>query len=405
MKKLIYFSAAVLATACLSACDQNKGGSTPEEINPQDAAFQTITENFVNKTVIPTYHSLSTATEELVELLQTAKEQKTDAALQAACDKFLEARAYWEKSEAFLFGPATTWGIDPHIDSWPLDVNKLQAELSNADKVLSLQGDDADLNAGDLASTVLGFHGIEWVLFRDGEERTYLDEPENTDINAPGVTDFMLTYAIAVAGDLRNNCWRMELGWAGEDNVDQKLVDKIIEMDVEYTYRNYSYGETMVNAGLAGSIYASKTEAVEAIIDGCKTICDEVGTQKIGKAHTGEDISYIESPYSYKSIQDFKDNIISVENVYYGGLDAESLGTSSDQYDMTNSLYGFLHANYPEVEAALTAAIGEAVSKIEAMKFPFVLNYTDPSAQEAMDACAALTDALTEAQEAIRGEL
>ena len=31
----------------------------------------------------------------------------------------------WEQSEAFLYGAATAYGIDPHIDSWPLDKDKL----------------------------------------------------------------------------------------------------------------------------------------------------------------------------------------------------------------------------------------------------------------------------------------
>jgi hypothetical protein len=36
------------------------------------------------------------------------------------------------------------------------------------------------------------------------------------------------------------------------------------------------------------------------------------------------------------------------------------------------------------------------LTKIKAMKAPFVLNYTDDSCQEAMDACKALDDVLTE---------
>ena len=63
------------------------------------------------------------------------------------------------------------------------------------------------------------------------------------------------------------------------------------------------------------------TSAMEAIIDGCKTIADEVGTMKIGKPYSGEDPNYIESPYSHKSIQDFYDNIISIQSVYMGGIE------------------------------------------------------------------------------------
>ena len=36
--------------------------------------------------------------------------------VKATCETFLEARAWWEKSEAFLYGAATDFGIDPHIE-------------------------------------------------------------------------------------------------------------------------------------------------------------------------------------------------------------------------------------------------------------------------------------------------
>lgn len=35
--------------------------------------------------------------------------------------KLMVAREPWEKSEAFLFGPVDAMGLDPNMDSWPLD--------------------------------------------------------------------------------------------------------------------------------------------------------------------------------------------------------------------------------------------------------------------------------------------
>ena len=77
--------------------------------------------------------------------------------MEATCEKFLEARAWWEKSEAFLFGPATDFGVDPHIDSWPLDVDALNMALSNTDQINAMNGEGGDQFAGDnLGNTVLG---------------------------------------------------------------------------------------------------------------------------------------------------------------------------------------------------------------------------------------------------------
>ena len=135
---------------------------------------------------------------------------------------------------------------------------------------------------------------------------------------------------------MRNRCWQLELSWRGESAVNADRVAKVAnELELPYTVNSgeYSYGENMLNAGKAGSTYASWTLAKQAIIDGCKTIADEVGTSKIGKPYSGEDPAYIESPYSHKSILDFYDNIISIQNAYMGGIENER--------DETNSLHNY----------------------------------------------------------------
>ena len=83
-------------------------------------------------------------------------------------------------------------------------------------------------------------------------------------------------------------------------------------------------GESMINAGQAGSKYKNYLETAQEIIQGCADIADEVGKQKIGRPAgvTTEgnvyDTDYIESPYSENSKTDFIDNIKSIQNAYLG---------------------------------------------------------------------------------------
>ena len=144
----------------------------------------------------------------------------------------------------------------------------------------------------------------------------------------------------------------------------------------------------MLQAGQAGSTYATFTNALEAIADGCLDISDEVGTSKIGKCHTGEDVTYVESPYSQKSITDFYDNIISVKNAYMGGMEG--------QRDETLSLHTYLKDNNADLDTKALNAIENALTKINAMKAPFVLYYSDATAGEAMEACQDLSDVMSE---------
>lgn len=296
------FLAAIAAGLLLASCSGNDAPEAPDA-NEKDATFSAIAKQYLDNTVNVTYRSLADNAEQLVTDLQSIKDNKTDANVRKACETFLEARKWWERSEAFLFGAAADFGIDPHIDSWPLDRAGLVTEMSNAGHIASLAAEDGDVWAGaHLGPELLGFHGIEYIIFANGEPKP-----------ASAIPDNELTYAIAVAGDLRNKTYQLELSWGGENAVKADRLAKVDEeLEWPFTVANsgVSYSQNMLNAGQAGSTYRSWTDAMEAIVDGCIDITDEVGTQKIGKPYTGEDMNYIESPYSHKSITDFHDNMI-----------------------------------------------------------------------------------------------
>ena len=372
-------SIGLLFIAPLSSC--NHGEVTISDDEQRDKAYQEIAETFVNKTVVPTYTKMAIKAADLVEDLRTYRKAPTQENLNKACDDFITSRSWWERSEAFLFGAASDFGIDPHIDSWPLDLPALQKYLDKAANIKELDGEDSDIVARTkLGQELLGFHGVEYILFENGKPRT-----------AGSISEEHLIYAIAVAGDLRNSCWQLLTAWAGEEHaskLNKELVKHILE-DVELQVLvggQFSYGENMVKAGQPGSIYRSWINAMEAIVSGCNDICDEVGTSKIGSAHTGEDISYIESPYSQRSIHDFYDNITSVENVYLGGIEGNR-GASLHQYMQTHN---------KAMDAKVLKAIDNAKNAIKSMKAPFVLNYTDAGCKTAMDACKALDETLSE---------
>lgn len=372
-------SIGLLFIAPLSSCNHSE--VTISEDEQRDKAYQEIAETFVNKTVVPTYTKMAQKTVDLVEDLRAYRKAPTQENLNKACEDFIESRGWWERSEAFLFGAANDFGIDPHIDSWPLDLPALQKYLEEATNIKELDGEDSDIVARTkLGQELLGFHGVEYILFENGKPRT-----------AGTISEEHLIYAIAVAGDLRNSCWQLLTAWAGEEyasKLNKELVKHILE-DVELPVLvggRFSYGENMVKAGQPGSLYRSWINAMEDIVSGCNGICDEVGTSKIGKAHTGEDASYIESPYSQRSILDFHDNITSVENVYLGGIEGNR-GASLHQYMQTHN---------KAMDAKVLKAIDNAKNAIKSMKAPFVLNYTDAGCKTAMDACKALDETLSE---------
>ena len=374
-------AASILLTVSVSSCNKTIVTTDEANIETKDA----IIKQYLEHTVYPTYGQLAANTEALADDLKTLKADMTQANLDKACASFLEARHWWEMSEAFLYGAASDFGIDPHIDSWPLDETEFNRLMANPEMLEDLDGDDGAIVARErLGNALLGFHGLEYVLFRDGNARPVSE-----------ITNDMMIYAVAVAGDLRNSCFQLEVSW--NKNAPQSHQDLMEELEFNITLANgNTYGENMTMAGQAGSTYSTRTQALQAILDGCVTISDEVGTSKIGKPFSGEDPTYVESPYSQKSIRDFADNIASIKNAYMGGNEGER--------DEDLSVHRFIMDFDAELDTQVVNAIDNAIAKINAMAAPFVHNYSDASAGRAMEACQELSEVLDEAKAALNNK-
>ena len=392
--------AAASAVLCLAAvsCDKKNeiGGLTDSE-----KEMKNIVEQYVPDVIYSTYGDLAKETGELYDLLAAAAEAGVDALTQAQvdaiCAKFLQARQSWEESEAFLFGAASDFGIDPHIDTWPLDVDGLATELANAEKVAALAGEDGiGYAAAKLGQELLGFHGIEFVIFRDGKNRSVAALKANEDHEAfAGKTvtgEQELIYAAAVAGDLRDNCYRLCVSW--NPDAPKAYVDRCEELEVAVTVTgsDLTYGENLLGAAEAGSSYKTWQSAMASILKaGCSNICAEVADVKMGNAHTGEDINYIESPYSKQSFQDFIDNILSIQYSLYGKAGA----TSAQAGSMMDFFAAQRYSGATAIQQALDASL--AALKACQAKGAFVDIYADASVQTAMDAISGLDDELNKA--------
>jgi hypothetical protein len=399
MKKLFKFSLVLAAAAsCLAACNKN---DDPYGLSTEEQEMKEIVHQYVPQVVYATYGDLAKESNELYELLSAASRKGvaslTQGELDAICAKFLQSRQSWEESEAFLYGAATDFGIDPHIDTWPLDVEALATSLSNAEQVAALEGEDGiAYAAAKLGQELLGFHGIEFILFRDGANRKVEKLRSNEDHVAfagKTVTGAQeLVYATAVAGDLRDNCYRLCVSWNSAAPAAYKARCEELEVAVTLTGSDKTYGENMLNAAEIGSTYSTWQETLSSILlAGCSNICNEVANVKMGNAHSGEDVNYIESPYSKQSFQDFIDNILSIQYTLYGGAGR----TSAD----THSLMSYFNRHNYSGASNLQKALESSLTALKACqaKGAFVDIYTDASVQTAMDAVNGLDEELNKA--------
>lgn len=361
--------ALLLPTMVVSCSDNNDEPAT----GGNDAEKQALIAQDVNKVIVPTYKSLADAAIELSDICAELKENPTQEKVNEACDKWIEARKYWELSEAFLFGAAGDYNIDPHIDSWPLQKSKLDQTLADADLMAELDEDGAGADGfSTLGYGLLGFHAVEYVIFREGKARDVNEISENE-----------LIFNAAVAEDLSWQTIRLEASWAGIDNV-TAAKKKILE-DNELEPTN-DYGQMMITAGQSGNTnYKTQIDAMVQLLQGASDISDEVGNTKITDPVNSGNVLDVESWYSWNSIADFTDNIRSVRNIYYGSLD----GTVS-----TNSLANFVKKTDAAADTRLRTAIDNAIKEVSSMPAPFRNHLKKEESQKAVDACNELMNAL-----------
>ena len=278
----------------------------------QESFLRNVLTNLVNNVIVPTYTELADDVEDLEKTLSGLTVSTiTQAQINEACEDFKDARENWERSEAFLMGAASDFDIDPTIDSWPLNRALLLSYFNNGmnDEML----DDA---------TILGFHALEFILFRNGQPRKVAELQSNdTYKNFESISGAQeLRYAQTICTLLKQRCFQLQVAWEGEKNASRVAVVKAAGLDYT-TEAGLSYGDNLTQAGQnSKSTFPTLKAAIAQVLSddegSCVGIANEVGTAKIANPFSAGDIAYVESPYSYNSITDFQDNIRSIRNVW-----------------------------------------------------------------------------------------
>ena len=378
MKKQFLFVA--LATLGLTAC---QGGPTDVTSDKEEALQKAVTP-YVNNTVIATYRNMSDAGMTLLEqteaiLDKVEKGEDYTTLMRDAGTSWRLMRKYWEQSEAFLYGPAASHNIDPHIDSWPLDFNAMNALLHDQERMAAIEEEGGAYVGDKLGYALKGFHAAEYLLFESVEVEGRAVGTGKT--HATNLTHAEAVYLLGIVEDLTQQAILLEYCWAGEVS-DTKM--KLLEDGEVDTYED-KYGWQMMNAGKPGSIYVTYQEAAEEIIAGCVDIAGEVAELKMGNPYissTPEERDYIESPYSCTSTEDFADNIRSIQHAYCGSLAGD------------HSVSNYIYRQDAELDARVRKVIEEAIAAIKDIDNFENTAQNNPQVKAAIDKVAELEEIL-----------
>jgi putative iron-regulated protein len=329
----------VAATAC---------GDTTTNPNPNGFDATAVLADAPSKVIFPTYVDLEAKANLLHTAVVTLDASTTDDNLAAAQEAWRATRRPWEQSEGFLFGPVETEGIDPSIDSWPVNQADLNAVLASGQPLTKASIDG-------LEGTLKGFHTIEYLLFGTGLK------------TAAELTPQELEYLLAVTESLQGAVTQLRQAWDPADG---------------------NFSATVATAGQSGnSVYTSQSQALQELINGMIGICDEVGNGKISDPFDQQDRSLEESQFSNNSNADFADNIRSVQNLYLG-----QYGTSSG-----TGIRELVQAKQPSLDATITAQTQAAIDAIGQMTPTFGQAIT--SNQAAVEAARAAVGTLRQTLE------
>lgn len=378
-KKWLFIGVLGLIGVLGTSCENNT-----KVISDKEAALQQAVTPYVNNTVIATYKAMADAgmtlleqTEAILDKVEKAEDYTT--LMRDAGASWRAMRKHWEQSEAFLFGPAASHNIDPHIDSWPLDFNAMNALLHDADRMAVIEEEGGAYVGDKLGYALKGFHAAEYLLFESVEQEGRAVGTGKP--HAANLTHAEAVYLLGIVEDLTQQAILLEYAWAGEVSADKKQL--LEEGEVEpYEDR---YGWQMIHAGQAGSIYVTYQEVAEEIIAGCVDIAGEVADLKMGNPYissTPEERDYIESPYSCTSTEDFADNIRSIQHAY--------CGAHAGDYAISNYVY----RQDAELDGRVRTAIEDAIAAIAEINNFENTAQNNPQVKAAIDKVSALEDIL-----------
>jgi putative iron-regulated protein len=266
--------------------------------------------------------------------------EPTAAGLDAARDAWWQARAPWEQLEVFSFGPYSRepLRIGPKIDPWPLR---------------------------------LPLDGVEELLASD---RPVTPEAVNAmGVNGKGlqVAEYLL-YA-PDAGEALASPRRCEY----LVSVGKELVTRATELREAWDPASGDFAGELSEAGRGRTAFDDLTDAFSEVVNRLAFTAENLRTEKLIKPLGPEGGApapdQVESRFSGRTIDDMRDNVASIELVYFGDPARNVLGLDSYLSERDRSFapqmsehLSAIRAAFDAIPAPMTDAVASGREQIEA---------------------------------------
>lgn len=274
MKRIqrILLASLVIFTGC--------GGDTV--IPPAEVDAGSVTTQIGADLITPQYFEFDNKIGELVKCIGDFDLDRTQANLDHARSSWRDAHAAWERTEAFVFGPAAVADLTANLDSFPVIPSEVEEKLQftpvfSKDAVFAFSG------------PFKGFHLIEYLLWDSAGTKTLSD-----------FTPKEFEYMRAVASDMWRQSANIRYAWDPNRN---------------------DYNKQIKNAGQGGSEFSSSKEVLKTMLVAMAEACRDLSERKLG-IPLSMGARFEESHFSGNSAEDYYNTLIGVRNVYQGGVEA-----------------------------------------------------------------------------------
>lgn len=276
-KKILVLCAGVLIISQSCKKQEDKKEENPALIK------QEVIQNLAQGVIVATYADMYGKAQNLHACVENFNALSTEENLLLARQAWLDMRQAWEQSEGFLFGPVAVNNIDPRIDTWPVNYQSLDSLLAGTTVY-------TEVFIESLEDGLRGFHPVEYLLFGQNGNKLAAD-----------FTSRQKDYMLALIMNLEK-----------------------LSMHALNDWNNDYLGQFI--APSPSSVYKTQKQVYEEVVNAMSGICDEVANAKIAEPFNQKNPALEESPFANNSLNDFTNNILSVQNIYLGKYSTDGKG-------------------------------------------------------------------------------
>lgn len=328
MRNLLQSSVLVILLALMAGCGSSAVDESEALISLTDAV------------IVPGYEAAAAASEDLRQALEGLCASPSADAVSTAQQAWRDARAPMMRSEAAWLGPFTDRRSEGLVAWSQTDPERIEAMLVNNPATT-----EDDVRNG-LASTQRGLGAVEYLLFAPDAQELLSD-------SSSGRCGYLIALGRVIESEINAV---LEAWTEGEDG------------DVPYS--GYFTGRSSSSLITAQAV----AELVRTQVFLIRTLVDMRLAAALGLREGGQDLSAIPGGDGHNALDDLRNEVLGMRDVYLGAEGSEGLGISDVVKELSAETDGRMRENFENsleaidaVEAPLRVAVSERPEQVQAV--------------------------------------